>query len=55
QMAPGAVLEVARGRQARWWRQGRQLSPVVASRGQTFCRLIARCRQAMWWRQGLCF
>ncbi|MCI69547.1 hypothetical protein A2U01_0090810, partial [Trifolium medium] len=31
QMAPGAVLEVAGGRRARWWRDGRQLSPVVAN------------------------
>ncbi|MCI82761.1 hypothetical protein A2U01_0104035 [Trifolium medium] len=28
QMASGAVLEVARGRRARWWRGSRQLSPV---------------------------
>ncbi|MCI67711.1 hypothetical protein A2U01_0088970 [Trifolium medium] len=28
-MAPGAVLEVARGHRARWWRGSRQPSPVV--------------------------
>ncbi|MCI92331.1 hypothetical protein A2U01_0113627, partial [Trifolium medium] len=39
-------LTVARGRQARWWRGGRQCSPDVASGGQTFCRLVARYRQA---------
>ncbi|MCI59510.1 hypothetical protein A2U01_0080765 [Trifolium medium] len=27
-MAPGAVLEVARGRRVRWWRGSCQLSPV---------------------------
>ncbi|MCI52534.1 hypothetical protein A2U01_0073779, partial [Trifolium medium] len=27
-------------------RHGRQLSPVVASGRQTFCRLVARCRPA---------
>ncbi|MCI82744.1 hypothetical protein A2U01_0104018, partial [Trifolium medium] len=32
-MSPGAVLEVARRRQARWWRGGRQCSPDVASKG----------------------
>ncbi|MCI85971.1 hypothetical protein A2U01_0107250 [Trifolium medium] len=45
-MAPGAVLEVARGRRTRWWRDGCQLSPDVAREGQTFCRLVAGCCQA---------
>ncbi|MCI80493.1 hypothetical protein A2U01_0101764, partial [Trifolium medium] len=31
QMTPGAVLEVARGRLAIWWRGSRQPSPAVAS------------------------
>ncbi|MCI33300.1 hypothetical protein A2U01_0054517, partial [Trifolium medium] len=45
QMAPGAVLEVARGRPARWWRGSRHPSPDVARDGQTFCRFVAGCRQ----------
>ncbi|MCI63083.1 hypothetical protein A2U01_0084340, partial [Trifolium medium] len=36
QMLPGAVLEVARGRWARWWRGSRQPSPVAASFGVSF-------------------
>ncbi|MCI44412.1 hypothetical protein A2U01_0065651 [Trifolium medium] len=33
QMAPGAVLEIARGRRARWWRGSRQPLLAVASFG----------------------
>ncbi|MCI56188.1 hypothetical protein A2U01_0077439, partial [Trifolium medium] len=36
QMTPSAVLEVARGRRARWWRESRQPSPVVAVNWETF-------------------
>ncbi|MCI79325.1 hypothetical protein A2U01_0100596 [Trifolium medium] len=35
-MAPGAVLEVPRGRRARWWQGSRQPSPVVAVNWETF-------------------